>query len=109
MLSITRPDPELRESFTQPDTEIRFALIKLAEVVSASSAEPIPGNLIVLPTPVVETPAMLTPRIRLSLGGGEPKAETEGRSTLARLADLLRIWLPDRCRGEYDWEHKIGP
>jgi transcription initiation factor TFIID subunit 2 len=61
------PEADTSDSYTRPDHSIRFALIKIAEMITSSQAEPLPGNLITLQTPVVETPA-LTPRIRISVG-----------------------------------------
>ena len=62
---------------------MRLALIKVAEITVGSTAEPLPGNLITLQTPVIETPSALTPRIRLSMGGPsgqDVNSETEGES-----------------------------
>jgi transcription initiation factor TFIID subunit 2 len=81
--------PELRQivldallhAFTGNDSEILFALIKAAEVMSTSTAEPRPGVVITLNTPVAETPSSATPKIRFSLasagsvGAGEVKPE----------------------------------
>nr|ODN87996.1 transcription initiation factor TFIID subunit 2 [Cryptococcus depauperatus CBS 7841] len=61
----------LIESVTLPDMEIRFALLKLAEVISSSTTEPLPGNIITLTTPLIETPvAPPPPKIRISMSGG---------------------------------------
>jgi hypothetical protein len=67
-----------RGSYTEQDLAIRFAYLKLAEVVAASVPEPIPGTVIKLQTPV-ETP-ITTPKIRLSMSAMTPsvKPETEG-------------------------------
>ena len=38
--------------------------------MTTANTEPIPGTIITLATPAVETPAAMTPRIRLSLSAG---------------------------------------
>ncbi|WVQ66072.1 uncharacterized protein L199_004250 [Kwoniella botswanensis] len=69
----------LISSFTTPDHEILMALLKVAEVISSSSAEPLPGNIITLQTPTVETaPALPTPKIRLSMGSSEIRPDVQG-------------------------------
>lgn len=47
-------------------------MIKLAEMTTKARDEPLPGNLITLNTPIVETPAIMTPKIKLSLAGSTP-------------------------------------
>jgi len=72
------PQLTSRESFTSNDHEILFALIKTAEVISSGCPEPKPGVTITINTPVVETPTVATPKIRLSLASAssaEPKPE----------------------------------
>nr|XP_019043571.1 transcription initiation factor TFIID subunit 2 [Kwoniella bestiolae CBS 10118]OCF22501.1 transcription initiation factor TFIID subunit 2 [Kwoniella bestiolae CBS 10118] len=65
--------------FTSPDHEVLMALLKVAEIVSASSPEPLPGNIITLQTPTVETaPALPTPKIRLSMGSSEIRPDAQG-------------------------------
>ncbi|KAK4688551.1 transcription initiation factor TFIID subunit 2, partial [Tremellales sp. Uapishka_1] len=59
----------LLESFSQPDMEVKFAMLKLAEIIASSNAEPRPGNIITIQTPTLETAPVLTPKIRLSMGG----------------------------------------
>ena len=58
----------IRDSYTGTDHDLRLAMIKLAELMVSSVAEPMPGNVITLSTPVVETPAAATPKIRFNLG-----------------------------------------
>ncbi|WWC92779.1 uncharacterized protein L201_007738 [Kwoniella dendrophila CBS 6074] len=66
-------------SFTLHDHEIRMALIKVAEIVSASNTEPVPGNIITLQTPTLETaPALPTPKIRFSMGSSEIRPDSQG-------------------------------
>ncbi|WVQ96010.1 hypothetical protein IAU59_003110 [Kwoniella sp. CBS 9459] len=68
----------LFESFVLPDHDVRLALLKVAETIASSTSEPLPGKIITLQTPTVETPAMLTPKIRLSMASSEIKPNTEG-------------------------------
>ena len=64
------------------DDEIRFALIKVAEITTSSVQEPLPGNLITIQTPVMESPAGTTPRIRLSMSGASGViTEADGEKT----------------------------
>ncbi len=60
-----------------------MAIIKVAEITVSSTSEPLPGNVITLQTPVVDTSATLTPRIRISRGSTSGadniKAETDGK------------------------------
>lgn len=68
-----------RESFTMPDPEVRFALLKVAEIIASSTSEPLPGNLITLSTPTVETPAASQPpKIRISVSSPEIVPDSQG-------------------------------
>ncbi|BEJ12391.1 hypothetical protein CspHIS471_0208510 [Cutaneotrichosporon sp. HIS471] len=62
----------LTSSFTGTDREILFALIKAAEIISLTTAEPKPGAIIKLQTPVTETPAAAAPKIRFSMTPSTP-------------------------------------
>nr|XP_019009377.1 transcription initiation factor TFIID subunit 2 [Kwoniella pini CBS 10737]OCF48158.1 transcription initiation factor TFIID subunit 2 [Kwoniella pini CBS 10737] len=78
-----RPDIKsiLQDSliFTLPDHEIRMALLKAAEIISGSTAEPLPGTMITLQTPTVETaPPLPTPKIRISMGSSELRPDAQG-------------------------------
>ncbi|WWD20285.1 hypothetical protein CI109_104761 [Kwoniella shandongensis] len=68
----------LIECFTMPDPEVRLALLKVAEIIASSTSEPLPGNLITLQTPTVETPALMTPKIRLSMGSADIRPDSQG-------------------------------
>jgi len=48
-------------------------MIKLAEIITSASEEPLPGSTIRLPTPIFETPSISTPKIRINIAG--PKEE----------------------------------
>ncbi|OCF35231.1 transcription initiation factor TFIID subunit 2 [Kwoniella heveanensis BCC8398] len=65
--------------FTLPDHDVRLALLKVAETIASSTSEPLPGKMITLQTPIIETPAMLTPKIRLSMASSEIKSDSQGR------------------------------
>lgn len=56
-------------------------MIKLAEMTTASINEPLPGSLITLSTPVVETPTISTPKIRLSVAGTPGPGSGLGKET----------------------------
>nr|XP_018260330.1 transcription initiation factor TFIID subunit 2 [Kwoniella dejecticola CBS 10117]OBR82488.1 transcription initiation factor TFIID subunit 2 [Kwoniella dejecticola CBS 10117] len=65
--------------FTLPDHEVRMALLKAAEVISGSTTEPLPGTMITLQTPTVESaPPLPTPKIRLSMGSSEIRPDAQG-------------------------------
>ncbi|OXC60064.1 hypothetical protein LQV05_005617 [Cryptococcus neoformans] len=69
----------LIESFTMPDPEVRFALLKVAEIIASSTSEPLPGNLITLSTPTMETPAApQPPKIRISMPSAEIVSDSQG-------------------------------
>lgn len=51
------------------DDGIRLAFLKIAEITTHSVPEPLPGNILTLPTPT-EAPVS-TPRIRISVGSEE--------------------------------------
>ncbi|KAK8849657.1 hypothetical protein IAR55_004992 [Kwoniella newhampshirensis] len=68
----------LIEHFVMPDPEVRLALLKVAEIIASSTSEPLPGNLITIQTPTVETPALMTPKIRLSMGSADIKPDSQG-------------------------------
>ncbi|WRT69673.1 uncharacterized protein IL334_006663 [Kwoniella shivajii] len=69
----------LMESFISPDHEVRFAMLKAAEIVSGSISEPLPGNIITLQTPTLENaPALPTPKIRISMGSAEIRSDAQG-------------------------------
>jgi hypothetical protein len=51
------------------DDRIRFALLKVAEITTTSTAEPVPGAVITLQTPIAEEPVL--PKIRLNLPGSK--------------------------------------
>lgn len=62
-----------------PDPEVRFALLKVAEIIASSTSEPQPGNLITLSTPTVETPtAPQPPKIRISMPSAEIVSDSQG-------------------------------
>jgi hypothetical protein len=63
----------------QGDNVIRFSFLKMAEIASSSAPEPPPGMVITIPnTPSTEVPAIVTPKIRLSLANSENRTETNG-------------------------------
>ncbi|WVF68463.1 hypothetical protein IAT40_003229 [Kwoniella sp. CBS 6097] len=68
----------LFDSFVLSDHDVRLALLKVAETISSSTGEPLPGKMITLQTPTVETPAMLTPKIRLNMASSEIKPDIQG-------------------------------
>ncbi|WVQ79213.1 hypothetical protein IAT38_001309 [Cryptococcus sp. DSM 104549] len=69
----------LIESFVLPDHEVRLALLKIAEIISSSTSEPLPGNLITLQTPTTETtPAPQPPKIRISMGSADIVPDSAG-------------------------------
>ncbi len=86
--------PELRQelldalasAFTGTDREILFALIKAAEVISTTVPEPKPGAIIKLQTPLTETPAVATPKIRFSMTPSTP-ADPRGAGPAGEPAD----------------------
>lgn len=97
--------PELRQellstlidAFTGNDREILFALIKAAEVMSSTVPEPKPGAIIKLQTPIAETPAVTTPKIRLSMTPSETRApapEADGELRMAPGADKAGYGFP---------------
>ncbi|GMK55103.1 hypothetical protein CspeluHIS016_0201590 [Cutaneotrichosporon spelunceum] len=95
------PKPELREellealtsSFTGTDREILFALIKAAEIISSTTAEPKPGAIIKLQTPVTETPTAAAPKIRFNVNSSTP-ADQRGPSTTGDVTDYGSARLP---------------
>jgi hypothetical protein len=69
------------------DESIRFAFIKVAEMTMMSNPEPQPGNIIKLHTPLSEVPPSLpTPKIRLSVPGGDGSTSTASTSVAAAAA-----------------------
>ncbi|RXK36392.1 hypothetical protein M231_06358 [Tremella mesenterica] len=68
----------LIDDFAGLDQDVRLALIKMCEIIGKSVKERPPGPTITLSTPAVETPAIVTPRIRLSIGGPDVKTEDYG-------------------------------
>ncbi|WVR08077.1 hypothetical protein IAU60_005123 [Kwoniella sp. DSM 27419] len=68
----------LVDSFVVSDHDIRLALLKVAEIITTSTHEPLPGSIITLSTPVVETPVVSTPKIRISMGSADIKPDSQG-------------------------------
>ncbi|WVQ77717.1 hypothetical protein IAR50_007407 [Cryptococcus sp. DSM 104548] len=70
---------QLIDGFTSPDPEVRFALLKVAEIIASSTAEPLPGSLISISTPTTSAPlAPLPPKIRISMPSAEITPDSQG-------------------------------
>lgn len=63
-----------RNHFTVVDDEVRFALLKVAEITISSTSEPVPGVVITLPTPTVDGPPAPTIRLNASNNNKEDTA-----------------------------------
>lgn len=82
-----------------PDPEVRFALLKVAEIIASSTSEPLPGNLITLSTPTMETPAApQPPKIRISMPSAEIVSDSQGKDDITLIEEKKMLSYVFRLR-----------